>query len=44
LQIFLNVQNYTSEQLMWATIIHIAFVISALMLGFLEQIMTRLKK
>ena len=44
LQIFLNVQNYTSDQLMWATIIHIAFVVSALMLGFLEQIMTRLKK
>jgi uncharacterized protein (TIGR00645 family) len=44
LQIFLNVQSYSSEQLMWATIIHLAFVVSALMLGFLEQIMTRLKK
>jgi uncharacterized protein (TIGR00645 family) len=44
LQIFLNVQSYTGEHLMWATIIHIAFVVSALMLGFLEQIMNRLKK
>ncbi len=44
LQIFLNTQQYTSQQLMWATIMHIAFVVSALMLGFLEQIMNRLKK
>src|SRR6218665_2682192 len=44
LQIFLNTQQYSRDQLMWATIIHLAFVISALMLGFLEQIMGRLKK
>lgn len=44
LQIFLNTQQYTGQQLMWATIMHIAFVVSALMLGFLEQIMTSLKK
>ena len=44
LQIFLNTQQYSGQQLMWATIMHIAFVVSALMLGFLEQIMTSLKK
>lgn len=44
LQIFLNTKQYTSDQLMWATIMHIAFVVSALMLGYLEQIMTSLKK
>jgi uncharacterized protein (TIGR00645 family) len=44
LQIFLNTKQYTSEQLMWATIMHIAFVVSALMLGYLERIMNGLKK
>ncbi|WP_438750079.1 TIGR00645 family protein [Pararhizobium sp. O133] len=44
LQIFLNTQQYTNDQLMWATIMHLAFVVSALMLGFLEQIMGKLKK
>lgn len=43
LQIFLNTQQYTGEQLMWATLMHLAFVVSALLLGFLEQIMNRLK-
>lgn len=43
LQIFLNTQQYETSQLMWATFMHLAFVASALLLGFLEQIMTRLK-
>jgi len=43
LQIFLNTQQYTTAQLMWATLMHLAFVASALLLGFLEQIMNRLK-
>jgi uncharacterized protein (TIGR00645 family) len=43
LQVFLNVQQYTDAKLMWLTLIHLAFVVSALMLGFLEQIMARLK-
>ncbi len=43
LQIFLNTQQYTTAQLMWATFMHLAFVVSALLLGFLEQIMDRLK-
>jgi len=44
LQIFLNTKQYTSDQRMWATIMHIAFVVSALMLGYLERIMNGLKK
>ncbi len=44
LQIFLNTQQYTPQQLMWATIMHLAFVISAVLLGYLEQIMSKLKK
>jgi uncharacterized protein (TIGR00645 family) len=43
LQIFLNMQQYDGTRLMWATLIHLAFVVSALLLGFLEQIMTKLK-
>ncbi|UPA25008.1 TIGR00645 family protein [Shinella oryzae] len=43
LQVFLNVQQYSDTKLMWLTIMHLAFVVSALLLGFLEQIMARLK-
>jgi uncharacterized protein (TIGR00645 family) len=43
LQVFLNVQQYTDTKLMWLTFIHLAFVVSALLLGFLEQIMSKLK-
>ena len=43
LQVFLNVQQYTDGRLMWLTLMHLAFVVSALLLGFLEQIMARLK-
>lgn len=38
LQIFLNVDKYSSEKLMWYTIIHIAFVISALFLAFIDRV------
>lgn len=44
LQIFLNAQQFTNEKLMWATIMHLAFVVSAVLLGSLEQIMSKLKK
>ncbi|WP_377293912.1 TIGR00645 family protein [Rhizobium sp. SG2393] len=44
LQIFLNTQQYTADRLMWATIMHLAFVASAVLLGYLEQIMAKLKK
>ena len=43
LQVFLNIAQYTDIQLMWFTIIHMTFVVSALMLGFLDKIMTREK-
>lgn len=43
LQIFLNAQQYTESQLMWLTFMHLAFVVSAVLLGFLEQIMGKLK-
>src|SRR3954447_19504669 len=33
LQVFLNSSSYTIDQLMWLTIIHLAFVVSALMLA-----------
>jgi uncharacterized protein (TIGR00645 family) len=43
LQIFLNAQQYQAAQLMWLTFMHLAFVVSALMLGFLERLMNGLK-
>ena len=43
LQVFLNVQQYTEGRLMWMTLMHLAFVVSAVLLGFLEQIMGKLK-
>ena len=38
LQIFLNVEKYQSDKLMWYTIIHIAFVVSALFLAFIDRV------
>lgn len=43
LQIFLNANQYTDSKLMWFTIIHLAFVVSAVMLGWLEKIMASAK-
>ncbi|KAA0700536.1 TIGR00645 family protein [Neorhizobium sp. P12A] len=43
LQVFLNVTQYDNSKLMWLTFIHLAFVVSALLLGFLEQIMAKAK-
>ncbi len=43
LQIFLNVAQYTNEKLMWSTIIHIAFVISALLLAYIDKLSNRYK-
>jgi uncharacterized protein (TIGR00645 family) len=39
LQVFLNSSSYTTEQLMWLTIIHLAFVVSALMLAYIDRLM-----
>ena len=44
LQIFLNANQYSDSKLMWYTIIHIAFVISAVMLGFLDRLMSKGKE
>jgi len=38
LQIFLNATSYTSGQLMWFTIIHLAFVFSALFLAYIDRL------
>ena len=38
LQVFLNHQQYTSEQLMWLTLIHLTFVLSALLLAYIDRI------
>ncbi|MDS7597695.1 TIGR00645 family protein [Agrobacterium tumefaciens] len=43
LQIFLNANQYTDGKLMWFTIMHLAFVVSAVMLGFLEKLMMKSK-
>ena len=44
LQIFLNVGSQTGEQLMWYTIIHLAFVVSALFLAFIDRIGVQTKQ
>ena len=40
LQVFLNVNQYTDGKIMWLTLMHLAFVVSAVMLGFLEKLMS----
>ena len=39
LQVFLNSSTYSTDQLMWLTIIHLAFVVSALMLAYIDRLM-----
>lgn len=43
LQVFLNSSQYTDSKIMWLTLMHIAFVVSAVMLGYLETLMTSIK-
>jgi uncharacterized protein (TIGR00645 family) len=43
LQVFLNAAHYPDNKIMWLTILHLTFVVSALMLGYLEKIMANLK-
>ena len=38
LQIFLNHSGYTNAQLMWLTFMHLAFVLSALLLAYIDKI------
>jgi uncharacterized protein (TIGR00645 family) len=43
LQVFLNATQYEDGKIMWLTLMHLAFVVSAVLLGFLEQIMSKAK-
>ncbi|MDC7675232.1 TIGR00645 family protein [Asticcacaulis machinosus] len=43
LQIFLNIDTIANDKVMWIVILHMAFVVSALLLGFLERIMDKKK-
>lgn len=44
LQIFLNIASYTDKQVMWLTIMHMAFVVSALFLAYIDRVMSMTKK
>ena len=44
LQVFLNADKFTDGKLMWLTIIHMAFVFSALLLAFIDKVLTDTKK
>jgi uncharacterized protein (TIGR00645 family) len=44
LQVFLNADKYTDSKLMWVTIVHLAFVISALLLAYIDRVMNSTKK
>lgn len=44
LQVFLNINQYTDMKIVLLTGIHLAFVVSALMLGYLEIMMSKNKK
>ncbi len=48
LQVFLNINQYIGpdgymSKVMWLTILHVTFILSAVMLGYLEKIMANLK-
>jgi uncharacterized protein (TIGR00645 family) len=43
LQVFLNADKYTDSKIMWLTIVHMAFVASALLLALIDKIMTASK-
>lgn len=40
LQVFLNADKYDDGKMMWLTLMHLTFVTSAVMLGFLEKLMS----
>jgi len=44
LQVFLNASSYAEGQLMWLTIMHMAFVFSALFLAYIDRVMAQTKK
>ncbi len=44
LQVFLNASQYSEPKLMWLTIMHMAFVVSALFLAYIDKVMAETKK
>lgn len=38
LQIFLNINQYENEKIMWLTVVHMAFVFSALLLAYIDKV------
>lgn len=38
LQVFLNANEYTNDKIMWSTILHMTFVLSALLLAMVDRI------
>lgn len=44
LQVFLNSNSYTTSEIMWLTIVHMAFVLSALLLAYIDRVMSGTKK
>lgn len=43
LQVFLNADSYSDNKIMWLTIIHVVFVFSALLLAYIDKIMSASK-
>ena len=43
LQVFLNSGTYDANKIMWLTIVHMAFVFSALLLAYIDRIMNMTK-
>ena len=44
LQVFLNSAQFTDSKIMWLTIMHMAFVVSALFLAYIDKVMAQTKK
>ena len=44
LQIFLNVPNYTTDNILWYTVLHLTFILSALCLAFIDKISKKPQK
>lgn len=43
LQVFMNTPAYTEKQLLWKTLIHLAFIVSAIALGYLDKMSVTFK-
>lgn len=44
LQVFLNASQFTESKLMWLTIMHMTFVISALFLAYIDRVMAQTRQ